>query len=128
MKKKNKKKKTFHALNPYANPKVRREFIDVDYVDKLSDKEKEWLNKFMDEYNGANLDFENPRKNLHKTKKLKKDCTDRVNARNRDLYAKSKIKNELYFLNEDIDGETDNIEDALIDYIDNKKTTSLDSE
>ena len=68
MKKKNKKKKTFHALNPYANPKVRREFIDVDYVDKLSDKEKEWLNKFMDEYNGANLDFENPRKNLHKTK------------------------------------------------------------
>lgn len=96
----------------------------MDYIDKLSDKEKKWLNKFMDEYNGANLDFKNLRKNLHKNKKLKKDCTDRVNARNRDTYAKAKITSSLYFLGtKEIAQESENPEDAMISYLDNKYAT-----
>lgn len=127
-KRKSKKRKHDHpALNPYANPKIRREFIDIDYTDKLSSKDKDWLNKFMDEYNGANLDFKNSRKNLHKTKKLKKDCTDRVNSRNRDIYGRSKIKNELHSLNEDFAVESGNVEEAMVDYLDKKKST-LDHE
>lgn len=77
----------------------------------------------MDEYNGANLDFKNSRKNLHKNKRLKKDCTDRVNARNRDVYAKAKITGTLYFANQQdylLDSESGNPEDALIDAIDDK--------
>ena len=80
----------YPAFDPLYAPKNRRELIDVDYLHKLSESEKAWLNKFLDEYNGANLNFKNLRKNFHRTKKLKKDCTDRNNARNRDMFTFAK--------------------------------------
>jgi hypothetical protein len=120
MAKRKQKRKNYPALNPFANKKIRREFIDVDYVDKLTDKEKEWLNKFMDEYNGANLDFQNLKKNIHNSKKLKKDCTDRVNARNRDIYAMAKANGTLSNLDTNIEINGDNFENDLIDYLDSK--------
>lgn len=53
---KNKKKKTrrseakYPALNPHLNLKTRFEQLDYDYVDTLSEKDKQWLNDFSSEY------------------------------------------------------------------------------
>lgn len=67
-----------------VNPKNRWEHIDHDYLDKLSDKEKEWLSNFNEEYLSGN--FNHKGKKFHKTKKEKRDCYNRNNARNRDLF------------------------------------------
>lgn len=63
-----------------------------------------WLNKFTDEYVNANINTKNPRKNLHKSKALKKDCYDRNNARNRDVITRQKAFNKNLYL-EDITSE-----------------------
>ena len=113
------------ALDPVYNTKIRREFIDIDYVDQLSEEEKQWLNKFMEEYNNASLDYKNLENNLHNTPELKKDCTDRNNARNRCIYS---IKKATNMVKDDLKGENDVrisnpelIEDAIIAEIDRKK-------
>lgn len=79
----------YKNLDKSVNLKTRQDLIDYDYLDKLSPKELEWLDKFTGEYAGAALDTENPRRNLHKTKRLRKDCYDRNNARNRDVLTRS---------------------------------------
>lgn len=77
-------------LHPEVNLKSRFDLIDYDYIDKLSEKEKRWLNKFTKEYVNADLNYKDLSKNLHNTQKLKKDCTDRNNARNRDILTREK--------------------------------------
>lgn len=76
------------GLHPEFNPKSRADLVDYDYLDQLSDKEKEWLNSFTEEYTHAN--FNHPGKILHRTKRLKKDCYDRNNARNRCIWTRAK--------------------------------------
>ncbi len=76
----------------------RFEEIDYDYVDQLSDKDKEWLNTFTEEYTNAN--FNHGKKVLHKTKALKKNCYDRNNARNRDILTRSKAAGDTVYLEE----------------------------
>jgi hypothetical protein len=87
---KNKRSRSkYAALDPSLNLKTRTDLIDYDYVNKLTDKEKAWLNKFTQEYvNAGNLTKEN--KPLHKSKELRKDCYDRNNARNRCQYTRQK--------------------------------------
>lgn len=80
----------YPALKPELNLKTRYELIDYDYINKLSEKEKEWLNKFTEEYINASLNTENPEQNLHNTDDLKKDCYRRNNARNRDILTRAK--------------------------------------
>ena len=88
---KNKRSRTkYPALKPELNLKTRYELIDYDYVDKLSEEEKAWLNKFTEEYVNASLNTEDLDKNLHNTEELKKDCYRRNNARNRDILTKAK--------------------------------------
>ena len=127
MKKKKQSKRSrekYPALKPEFNLKTRYELIDYDYINKLSEDEKKWLNKFTEEYTNASLDTKNPKKNLHKTKKLRKDCYDRNNARNRciltkanatgivDSYEAVKIKVEY--------------EEDIIDNLDAKRLNNLD--
>lgn len=66
-----------------------------EYVHKLNPEEKLFLAKFMDEYNNAKLDYSNLKNNLHNTKELKKECTDRNNARNRCIYTREKAEGAL---------------------------------
>lgn len=89
---------TYPALKPKLNLKTRTELIDYDYLDKLSPDEKKWLNKFTEEYTNANLDYKNLSNNLHNTKELKKDCTDRNNSRNRDILTRAKASGNAYYL------------------------------
>lgn len=116
----------YPALDATVNLKTRQDLIsDYDYINKLTPKEKEWLNKFTKEYVNAELNSKQPKKNFHKTKKLKKDCYDRNNARNRCIYTRSKASWNLNYI-EDV-SETDKnlmdntIEDQLILKLDSEK-------
>ena len=108
-------------LNPKLNLKRRYELYDQDYIHKLSPKERAWLNKFNREYITDTLDRDNPKKNLHKTKKLIKDCDDRNNARNRDVLTLAKASKQLTDF-EELREETDknNYEDYIIEELDKK--------
>lgn len=77
------------------NLKTRQELIDYDYVDKLSEKDKAWLNKFTAEYVNADLDRKNFDNNLHNTLELKQDCDKRNNDRKVDLYGNLKVINMI---------------------------------
>lgn len=84
------------------------DIIDVaSYADQLSPSELEWMNKFMEEYNNASFSKMN-RKNLMKTKQEKLDSYNRNNARNRDVYNRLKMNNDLVFIEDnDTYGELD---------------------
>jgi|CXWL01.1.fsa_nt_gi hypothetical protein len=116
----------YPALNPSYAPKNRKEVQDIDYFDKLNDEEKKWMNKFLEEYVGADLDFKNLKNNLHNTKKLKKDCTDRNNARNRDMFGFAKANNRIVGDDQIQDYHFNSAnpvitEDSLIAFIDNRE-------
>lgn len=91
-------KEKYSNLKPQYNLRSRTEVIDYDYLDKLNDKEKAYLNKFNKEYVNASLDVKSPRKNLHKNKALIKDCHDRNNARNRDVLTMQKAMHILAYI------------------------------
>lgn len=111
----------YPGLNPNFNLKTRVDLIDFDYIDKLSDKEKAWLNNFVEEYNSA--DFRHKGKKLHSTKKAKRDCYNRNNARNRDIFTKSKASGKLDYyqdINKHLKDSIDTDEDYYITLIDIK--------
>lgn len=94
MKKKNRRSQTKNAaLKPNLNIKNRQELIDFDYLDKLNDKEKAWLNNFVEEEINAN--FNHTGKILNKTDEEKRTCYNRNNARNRDIFAIKKSHDML---------------------------------
>lgn len=115
----------YRNLDKSVNLKIRHELIDYDYLDKLSDKELEWLDKFTGEWAGAALDTEHPRRNLHKNKKLRKDCYDRNNARNRDVLSRSNVRKRTKNL-DDAKTVTVNDEEALNTKIDLQLTGIID--
>lgn len=83
----------YPGLDKTVNLKIRQELFDQDYIDKLSDKEKQWLSNFNEEYISSN--FNHPGRKLHKSKKSKRDCYNRNNARNRDIYSIAKTNDML---------------------------------
>lgn len=88
----------FPALEKKYNLLSRQELIeDFDYLHKLNDKEKEWLNKFVSEE--INADFRHPNP-LNKTKKQRRVCYTANNRRNRCVWTKSKISGRAMSINE----------------------------
>lgn len=83
----------YPGLVKAVNSRFRREYMDQDYIDKLTDKEKQWLSNFNEEYLSGN--FNHPGKKFHKTKKEKRECYSRNNARNRDVTNHAKAKGHL---------------------------------
>lgn len=122
MEKKTKRSKVkYSALDPTVNLKTRYELIsDYDYLDKLSDKEKAWLNKFTKEYVNADLDTRKKSNNFHRTDRLRKDCYDRNNARNRCVWTKCKASGKFVSIDEVPSKvvENENYEECLIEKID----------
>lgn len=102
-------KKTLRAAKKYAaldrntTLPIRKEFHDYDYLDKLGKDELDWLNRFTAE--DLHADFGHKGKRVYKKKMVtkvikstgqkrkfdvgKKDCYDRNNARNNDVYGKA---------------------------------------
>lgn len=111
--------------------KIKQEYHDIDYAHTLDDKSKKWLSQFMEEHLGAQLNEQTlknkyNRKPLHKTKKRVKDCYDRNNARQRDIYGLSKATGRLDDYNssgvsdyiDKLSEKDDSVENRLIEKID----------
>lgn len=120
--KKDKKKPTrrgtakFPALQPQLNLKRRYDLIDYDYVDKLSEKDKKWLNDFTEEW--VNAKTKDAR--FHKSKKAKKLCNDANNARNRCIWTMAKASGRNVNLDNLEPDEAVAEEDKLIEDLDKK--------
>lgn len=124
-----KKRNVLDSLKISKTPRVRKELLDYDYLDKLNPKELEWLAKFTDEYAGGNIKKgkRGPlTRHLHRSNKLAKECYDANNRRNNDLYGVTKVNSLLsdlnnYYVKEEEKISNGNItEDALISQIDEK--------
>lgn len=97
LKKKNRRSTLkYPGLDPSVNLITRQDEILVDYVHKLNDKEKEFLNSFNEEWVNAN--FSHKGEKLYTSKKDKKACYDRNNARNRCIYTKAKASEHLDYI------------------------------
>lgn len=146
MKKQRRNKVKYPSLEAKYNTRIRQEYTDVEeYAKDLDDTNKvhklpngqmvtakEWMALFMDEWNNASVPKqEDARKGkFHRSKKRVKECTDRNNARNTDIYGIAKARNlahhmEPYALNKKIEetvySSTNNVEDAIIDMLDKNK-------
>lgn len=118
-----KRSRTKHpGLKKELYSKIKQQYYDIDYVNSLSDEEKQWLNDFMTEFLGANLKESETLK--HNNKTLSKSVYDANNARNRDIYNIARTGGRLDSLDEALlnqleESEIDEeFEDRLIDKID----------
>ena len=91
------------SLKPSHQPKVRQELLDADYLKILDNNDLRYYAQFTDEWAGANVkkDIRGhvKRGQLHKTKELAKDCYDRNNKRNNDVFSVTKAN----YILQDID-------------------------
>lgn len=108
--------KKYPGLDKTLFSKIKQEQWDLDYIEQLSPEDKKFMSKFMEEFVGARLNGKG--KKLHKTKKLTKDCFDRNNARNRDIYAIARATGTLYEYDPYLDEQSFDIEDKWIQDID----------
>lgn len=100
MKKAKRSNSRYPTFKPSLNLKTRFEEInDIDYIGKLDDKTKEWLNNFNEEWINASLNHRG--KKFHKTKKERKIIYDKNNARNRDSFTRAKASGTLNYIDED---------------------------
>lgn len=130
VKRKKKKKKRDITKNPGLNKnlfsKVKQEYHDIaDYNFELDVKNRQWLNSFMEEDLGANLNHGG--KKIYKKKLDKLECFRRNNQRNRDLYSLMQVTKRLkkenntkILLDEMQNLETTNPEDSILQLIDTK--------
>lgn len=81
-------KEKYPALKQNLNLKTRYELVDYDYIDQLSDKEKDWLNRFTEEYTHAKFDHDGSR--IQRKKKHEIESYNRNNSRNRDILTRAK--------------------------------------
>ncbi len=111
----------------------RREELEVDYLDKLSEAEKDWLNRFQEETVMAN--FQHPGELLDKSDEYRKECYGNNNRRNRDTLVNAKVRGLITRVDSDahlahfLDTDQTNYnhaEDHVIEYLDEKKKQSED--
>lgn len=119
MEDKKKKKKTKRSKHKYPGlvkgcySKIKQEFFDIDYVNQLSEEEKQWLNDFMNGDLGANTK-DNP---VFEEYHQKQKCWKKNNDRNNDVYSIMRATGRLGDVTIKPDSTVD-YEDELIDYID----------
>lgn len=124
--KKNKKSRIKHVgLIKKYYPRTKRDLVDFDYIEKLSEAEKQWLSSFMEEYAKAHLNH--PENKIHK-KKYAKSIFAANNARNRDVWGKfNKVDTYTQSIFDVLEyqqlknSEMHNFEEIFIDYLDSKK-------
>ncbi len=84
----------YPGLNKKYTTRIRQEFLDFDYIDQLSEKDKEWLNKYVEEE--LNTQFKNDGTDFNITKEERKKIYDRNNHQNSDLYGNLKNKDNKF--------------------------------
>lgn len=113
----------FDSLNPTKAPKVRKELLDADYLDKLSPEELKWYAQFTDEWTAGAVHKTKDGKvragYLHNTQELAKSVYDANNKRNNDVLGVSKANNLLRHIDmkpstEDEGNEVDDIYDTSV--------------
>lgn len=105
-------------------PRSKQWAVDQDYIDKLSPSDAKWLDRFNREYHAASISKFDP-KALHSTDELRRDCYNRNNKSNRDLYTQSYNYN-LLSLNEVVILSDSFCEDSILKRVDQKKALSSD--
>ena len=135
-KRKKKKSKKLWGLIPYTFPWSVREYIDQNYIEKLSLEEKQWLSKFNEEYYGNTikkdgLHYKKAKTKDKRTKEYKEEAKmirremySKTNQRNRDVFTKGPKFTLGYdtlttYSSQDLEQYA--LEDSLIDMIDQKK-------
>lgn len=129
-------KEKYAALNFKRQVKTRLDALETDYVNKLSDEEKAWLNAFLEETVITN--FQHKGQKFYTSKKSKSEHYGSNNARNRCMFTKAKAMNMLVntanpqalanLLDKDQAENSDysNYEDALIEAISLKRSKKLE--
>ena len=127
----------YPGLDKGVNGRKRWEYLDFDYVDKLSEEEKKYLNDFYEEFLSGN--FSHSGEKLHTSENweeidtLRKECYDRNNARNRCILSEAKALGKTA----EIDAaEIDKVqrdsavhaEDIVIEELDKKLSGKTDEE
>lgn len=128
--KKKRKRPKDSSLKSEYNSKIRQEYLDYDYLNKLSKEEYEWLAAFTHEYNCANLKHDYD-KVFKRNKLARKEHNDRNNSRNRDTYSQIRAQNRMIYLQGGAPEFLDNVnepdalnpEDSMIELIDNKNNS-----
>jgi hypothetical protein len=122
----------YPALNPKRAVKTRQEQLEVPYLDQLNEKEKAFMNAFLEETVITNF--------KHKGKKLYKDRKpfyDANNSRNRCMYTAAKAMQRLHSAStaealsavlDTTPSSADEVEDALIMAIELKRSGNWESE
>lgn len=126
---KKQKKRDMHpypALEKNLNLKTKQDELEIDYIDKLTDKELEWLNRFNEEYVNASLNRKQIKRNIHSTKELKQSCDKKNNDRKTCLFTREKAAGNLRYFSEldyySVDNnELEQYEDKLINMIENEE-------
>lgn len=77
------KKKPLYGLSKGTTYKKARDMNDMDYIDKLNDHEKQWLDKFAREYYQATFSKTEPNKHPDS---MKRACYQANNERGRDMW------------------------------------------
>lgn len=105
--------------------------LDYDYIDKLNDKEKAFLDQFSKEFIGASFEKEDKKrkgkkrkfKNLHKTAEQVKSCYDANNARNRDVLTRAKAMGKAVYIEDIVTNEVE-LNDLLRESLHNGKNNT----
>ena len=155
----NKRQNVKHAsLKKRFNSRIRQEYIDMDYIDELDDTIKrnklpdgtmvtdlEWAAIFMSEWNNASVSGIKDKTNktakkknkLHRTASEAKECTDRNNARNRDIYSIAKAQNMVHkqdyetlqdWIEEKQEVNYNHAEETMLDYLEQVENLSNSSD
>lgn len=129
-----KSRNVISGLNRNKFSRIKQEFHDIDYADKLTQEEKIWLATFMEEDLGARM--KHPGKKIYKKKKDKLEAYRRNNKRNWDIYSIARATG--MFDNEELNNtmldsrqnlETTHPEDAIVELIDEmRKNAKLTEE
>jgi hypothetical protein len=124
-------------LQARYSPRIRSEYIDYDYLDKLDEEALAYLNKFTGEFHGAS--FAHDETDIQSYQKYGKDCNDRNNSANRDTYGKLRSRtnnfkaklvgydNMLSDIENKLSSEINpaNMENAYVDFIESKQLQAM---
>jgi hypothetical protein len=92
--------KKLYGLNPYTFPVGVQSYIDQDYINKLSSSEKEFLNKFNNEYYGNHIK-KGDVSAFHSSDEQRRECRRRAYVMEYDLFSYANPKGLLEYLSEE---------------------------